>query len=292
MNPAIIVPLDGSSAAEQALPYANALAQRSGGSLQLISVIEIPHDFGEWSMGGAGAFGGADVDRWLAESEAYLKGVAERIDGGPAATVVKLGSPAGEIRNLARSVDNPVIVMASHGRSGPARFFLGSVAVKVVHDAGCPVLVVRAREQAAARQPAFDRILVPLDGSEFGDVALTRATAVFGEQLTLHLVRVIEAPAIPIAGMGGGVPLDHGLVAEYLDATRDLANEHLQKTQERLASAGHTVTVETREGQVAEAILKAANEQQVDAIAMATHGRGGVGRLVFGSVAERVLQQA
>ena len=140
---------------------------------------------------------------------------------------------------------------------------------------------------------AFDRVLVPLDGSPFSEEGLERAVDVFGERLTLHLLRVVEVPTIPAAGMAdGGLALNYGLIDEYMDATRDAADEYLKVLVEKLTGEGHTVTAEVRQGIVADEVQKVAAEQQVDVIAMATHGRGGLGRIFLGSVAERVLQEA
>jgi nucleotide-binding universal stress UspA family protein len=167
------------------------------------------------------------------------------------------------------------------------------VASKLVHDLDCPVLVLRIRDEPATTTPAFDRVLVPLDGSEFSEAGLARAVEVFGGNLTLHLLRVVEVPTIPAGGMAdGGLALNYGLVEEYTAATRDAANTYMQSIIAKLTAEGHTVTGEVREGLVADEIKAAATEQASDAIAMATHGRGGLGRIVFGSVAERVLHES
>ena len=292
MNPTVVVPLDGSENAEQALPYARVLARRSGGSLLLVSVVDIPVEFGAWSMASAGMYG-VEVEKWQLESETYLKRVAGEQDGIATETSVRLGSAAAEIREAAKGVENAVIVTTSHGRTGASRIFLGSVASKLVHDAECPILVVRIQESPATTTPAFDRVLVPLDGSPFSEEGLARAVEVFGGGLTLHLLRIVEVPTIPAAGMAdGGLALNYGLVEEYMDATRDSANEYIQTMIEKLTAEGHTVTGDVREGLVADEIHKAAEEQGSDAIAMATHGRGGLGRIFLGSVAERVLHES
>lgn len=292
MTRTIIVPLDGSENAEQSLPYARALVQRSGGSLLLVSVVDIPVEFGAWSMASGGTYG-IDLDKWQHESETYLSHVAGEQGDIATQTVVRLGSAAAEIREAARSVDNPVIVMTSHGRTGASRLFLGSVGSKLVREADCPVLVVRIQEQPAATAPSFDRVLIPLDGSAFSEEGLSQAVNVFGRNLTPHLLRVVEIPTIPTAGItDGGIALNYGLVEEYLDATRDSANQYIQTMIARLTADGHTVTGEVTQGRVADEIQKASDAHQADAIAMATHGRGGLGRLVLGSVAERVLHES
>lgn len=293
MSVTIVVPLDASENAEQALPYASALARRQDAPVVLVSVVDIPVEFGAWTAAGATAVG-HELDRWIGEREDYLREMAATLEGLTVSTVVKIGSAALEVRRVVQAYEHPVIVMSSHGRTGTRRFFLGSVANKLVHDAHCPVIVVRYQPAAPAMADvAFEKVLVPLDGSEFAEAALERAEHIAGKALTLHLLRVIEPPAIP-TGMAyePGIPLDYGLIGEYVAAVRDESKEYLEAQAGELRARGHSVSWELREGRVAEEILRVATEQQADLIAMATHGRGGLGRLVFGSVAERVLGES
>jgi nucleotide-binding universal stress UspA family protein len=139
----------------------------------------------------------------------------------------------------------------------------------------------------------LDRVLAPLDGSSFSEYALTRSMSALGEGLSIHLLRVVELPVFRAGGaLEPGMSFEYGLVAEYLEATRDEAEAYLRELQEVVSEQGHTVTIEVRDGRVAEEVLATAVERQVNVIAMATHGRGGIGRLVFGSVAERVLSES
>ena len=238
MKPTIVVPLDGSDNAEQALPYARALAQRSGGSLLLVTIVDIPIEFGAWSMASAGIYG-IELERWEQESETYLQRIAGEQGDTETQTIVRVGSPAAEIREIVKVTEDPVVVTTSHGRTGVKRMFLGSVASKLVRDLECPVLVVRIQEQATPPQPGFDRLLVPLDGSPFSEEGLDQAVALFGEGLTIHLLRVIEMPRIPATGMAdGGLSMNYGLIEEYTAATRDMANEYMRVDGREVDSRG------------------------------------------------------
>ena len=135
----------------------------------------------------------------------------------------------------------------------------------------------------------FKHLLVPLDGSELAEVALPMATAVaekFGSQITL--VTAVHLPYY----IGDG--LDYAEVYSSLsDNVTDEARAYLQSKQKALRTAGFQVNFELLVGQPpAEAILIIAEEKAVDAIVMSTHGRGGVMRWVFGSVADKVLRNA
>jgi nucleotide-binding universal stress UspA family protein len=288
----VIVPLDGSALAEQALPWATALAHRSGAPMLLVSIIDIPVEYGAWGAGSAMALGN-ELDTWVASQKTYLDALASKITDTTVTTIARVGMPGSELLNIINGTDAPIVVMSSHGRTGARRLLLGSVANRIVREANCPVMVIRgSTEQQATAQPAtFDKILVPLDGSEFAERALTDALDVIdGSQLDLHLVRVVEIPSLWMPGPD--VPIDYGLVQEYTDAVADEAQDYIAKLGEKLKEDGRTVTWEVRDGQPAQEILRAAETFGASVIAMSTHGRGGIGRLFFGSVAERVLHEA
>jgi nucleotide-binding universal stress UspA family protein len=289
----IIVPLDGSETAEQAIPYAVALTGERRGVLTLLSIVDVPAEFGAWTAASAVGIS-RELEAWVADRERYLDEVRERYGLPQASMMVRVGGAAEEIRRAVEAHERAMIVMTSHGRTGARRLLLGSVANRVVHDAGCPVLVVRLNAcQTKPQAVSFGRVVVPLDGSAFGETVLIEARAIFGTGTALHLLRVIEPPSIPSMGAyDGGIPLDYGLVGEYMDAVKDEAVPYLTDLRERLEAEGHTVSWEVREGKVAPTILAVAKEHAADAIAMATHGRGGVSRLVFGSVAQGIIHDA
>ena len=288
----IVVPLDGSEQAEQALPWAAELSRRIGGGLLLVSIVEIPVEFSAWSATGALAVGQM-MDSWIVERNEYLKALGAKIDGVAVETDCRVGSPTSEVLSIIAGVNNPLVVMTSHGRGGVGRLVLGSVANRIVRDAQCPVLVIRASSEAATAEPAFGRVLVPLDGSEFAEDALNRgveAISASDQQPALHLVRVVEMPVISMPGPD--VALDYGLVAEYTDAIKEEAGQYLKRMTETLRARGIDVTSEVLEGNVADAILDSAKRNKSDIIVMSTHGRGGISRLFFGSVAEKVLHSS
>lgn len=289
----ILVPLDGSSRAEAALPWAISLAKRRAAQLLLVSVVEMPMEFGMWSVSRSPGIG-EEVNRWMMDSEEYLRNVGNGLEEVPHDIVVKLGSPAREIAAVLEELDDPMVVMSSHGRTGAPRILMGSVANRIVHDSACPVFVVRYPEGSDRVESAsIERVLVPLDGSEFSEHALATMMSALGEVKSIHLLRVVEMPALRAgSALEPGATFDYGLIGEYLDATRDEAVAYLHEQAEAFKDRGLEVSTEVREGRVSDEIRSCAEEQNTDVIAMATHGRGGLNRLVFGSVAERVLSES
>jgi len=132
----------------------------------------------------------------------------------------------------------------------------------------------------------YKRILVPLDGSELGESIVPLLLEIAGPlDMTIVLLRVLE-PLTPLAT--DGMPI----VVNDLEARRRNAQEYLAPIAIGLRTRGIDVSSEIRVGRADEQILAAVREVGADLIAMSTHGRGGLGRLLFGSVAEQVLRRA
>lgn len=134
----------------------------------------------------------------------------------------------------------------------------------------------------------YKHILVPLDGSPLAEAALVHAETLamqFGSELVLLRVVVspyaIVAPDLVLAGYDS----NHQQFA-------DQADQYLKTVAGKLAARRIQVRTLTCDGPVAEAIIERARENRIDLIVMSTHGRGGVSRWVYGSVADRLLQAA
>ena len=137
----------------------------------------------------------------------------------------------------------------------------------------------------------FKHILVPLDGSFLAEAALPPALALaakFGSTLTL--LRVTSVPSVYYADpYGGGAEL----LVEMREQARADTAAYLKARKGELRQQGYTVHTQALEGESpADAILEVAESQKVDTIVMSTHGRGGVARWVYGSVADKVLRHA
>jgi nucleotide-binding universal stress UspA family protein len=302
----IVVPLDGSERAERALPFATRLASQSGGSLVLVRVISesayAPPPLGILD-------GKPDPSR---EAEDYLHVIASGADVASVTveTVVIIGSPAVEILHAADSSNADAIVMCSHGRSGLAKWTMGSVAQKVGRHATVPVLVIKEFQPvpvALSSRPARDlRVLLPLDGSPVAEAAIPPTLALLaglaiGGTAYVQLLRVVDLSSI-YGRVGVDADEDQTLrvavtssAREYLSQMADQVRNQLpagllQGTVSWSVATGvdpAAIITDTAAGRVAHA----ADEQSLgfDLIAMATHGRGGVGLWAVGSVTERVL---
>lgn len=143
----VIVPLDASPFAEQALDQAHVLAAAMHAPLHLVSIVPPPHDIHVFRKKETNSLMRALLQTEMERRIGYLEQRAEplREQGLLVQTQVATGHPAEEILRLSTQHEHALLVMTTHGRSGLRRLLLGSVAMKVVQGAHVPVLLVRGR---------------------------------------------------------------------------------------------------------------------------------------------------
>jgi nucleotide-binding universal stress UspA family protein len=287
----ILVPLDGSSLAEQALSCAVTLAQGLPAELVLVRAIWIPPDVLE-ILDEATVELNAIVDQLEAEANDYLGALVEQLreTGLNVRHGVRRGPAAEAILDYAGQANIDQIVMATHGYSGIKRWTHGSVAERVLQTARVPLLLVRVGERDLARdwqQPArCHRILVPLDGSPVAEQILPTVITV-AQAMSAELILF----QVPIAHVSGWVTGEWYLpVQGVLETAEQDAHAYLSAVAGRLEEQGLDVLTATEIGSVANCIVEYAEANHVDLIAMCTHGRTGLARWALGSVADRVLR--
>jgi nucleotide-binding universal stress UspA family protein len=287
----ILVPLDGSSLAEQALSCAVPLAQGLPAELVLLRTIWILPDILEL-LDESTVELNAIVDQLEAEANDYLGALVEQLRDASLNVryAVRRGSAAETILDYVGQANIDQIVMATHGYSGIKRWMHGSVAERVLQTARVPLLLVRVSERDLAKdwqQPMpCQRILVPLDGSRVAEQILPAVTTV-AQTLSAELV-LFQVPIAHVDGWMTGewfVPIQGVLATAAQDA-----HVYLSEVSSRLKKQGLRVTTATMMGSVAESIIEFAEANHVDLVAMCTHGRTGLARWTLGSVADRVLR--
>jgi nucleotide-binding universal stress UspA family protein len=288
----ILVPLDGSDLAAEALPLAAAIARQGGGQLRLALVHEhpaIPLD-----AVNAKTLTSLDLATHKAE-RAYLRGVRSglREDGVRVASAVTLTGTVGpSLVSYVRDLGIELVVMATHGRGGFRRLWLGSTADHLVRQLDIPVLLVRPAPGHAAESPVTRaaKVLVPLDGSPLAEEALGPAWELARTwNADLHLVRVVG----PVVSADPLYPVSIVYDEELTTMARASAQAYLDRVIHRLGEEGVRATGAAIIGRnTADTILEAAQAARVGALAIATHGRGGLGRAVLGSVADKLVRGA
>ena len=289
MYKTVVIPLDTSEVAEAVLPYIRGLTKPQQSRLVLIHSIE-PQEYAYVSASTQPNVYSKLLDTIESGTLAYLANLQEEFQAeGYAVTLhVARGDAAQFIVDVAVQEKADLIAMTTHGRTGFARWALGSVADRVIRTAYQPVFLVRSNLQLPTTDTP-QRILVPLDGSEIAESAVEQAQMIAESTgATLVLFRVIE----PLTKWEKQL-LDTGQSSDSVIVERvDAARSYLQLIAHRLQIAGIPTTEHLFTGTPAEAILKIATDEQVDLIVMSTHGYGGYTRWVYGSVANMVLHNA
>jgi len=283
----ILVPLDGSTIAEGVLPYTRAFATTLGIPVHLLQVMDpdtlIPSVPGQQGR----AHNILTIER--EHNGDYLKEIAASFpDPAVASSSVRVGKPAEVIIEVATTERDTLIAMATHGRSGVQRWFLGSVAEKVLHGAENDVLLIRAIRQIDRKLAVqLKRLGVPLDGSKLAETALPCGVELAKKMnLELILLRVYLMPGV--AYPTGSYAPDWKLLDQEM---RQKASEYLEGKIRHLQNEGlERVSFRVLEGSAAEKIIEVGRENSETLLVMSTHGASGIGRWVLGSVTERVIR--
>ncbi len=294
MYQTILVPVDGSDFSARALPVATELARRTGATLHLVLVHDpsayIPFVPGEVAVP---VYDAALVGEQRAESQKILDGYVESLSASGARVVGALleGTIIESLTEYGQQVASELTVMTTHGRGGFARLRLGSVATAYLTRATTPVLLVHgAGAESADQHPALPtgKLLCPLDGSAFAQRIVPHA-ANFAEAcgMTMHLFSVTTPHAISMAPFATEALLaDPAVLEEEEHGRLDYLNGIA--TTCPAGTSVHSVT----DMAVGRAIIDEAGSAGIGAIALATHGRSGLARLVLGSVADEVIRHS
>jgi nucleotide-binding universal stress UspA family protein len=282
----ILVPLDGSPLAESALPTAGAIARQQQGELLLLRV-PVHHQMIMPGVAGYGIFLSDEIfEMGQEEISEYLSHVQQRVARPEftVRTVISQGDVAGAIVDYASDKDIDLIVMTTHGYSGITRWMLGSVAERVLRGAPCPVLVIR-------EEGPLGHVVITLDGSPLAESAVEPGLAlaeILGSRVTL--LRVEHEEELGSVELGLLELVDGGLCRELEASSREQSRVYLECIAEKAGRPGLAIDTAVLSGRPAEAILDFLENQQADAVVMATHGYSGLRRWVFGSVTEKVLR--
>jgi nucleotide-binding universal stress UspA family protein len=284
----ILAPLDGSSLAEKALPWATMLARRWHAPLVLARILDSAYPVAV-SLSEA-SLASVMLDAELQQATGYLEKTASELRTAfpelSIATETPAGHAAGELLDLERRLAVRLVVMTTHGRTGLGRWARGSVAEKIVRHGSAPVLTVRPWERdlplrLATASDLGLRVLVPVDGSshaeEVLDLAESLARGPGGALIVTQIVRTGDERAVG------------AYYAPRVEQERRAARAYVEAIRVSRQAAGVAVHGTVRDAtDVASEIIDLSRVEGADLIVMSTHGRGALGRLLYGSVADRV----
>lgn len=279
----VLIPLDGSKLAEASLAQLSSLKAVGDVALQLISVVDDEEEVGNLSRTEA-------VQREHNVLATYLDEVAADVKkhvGIIAETRVMHGNPADCVIRAAEAFEPDILLISSHGRSGPSRWRLGSVADKVIRAAPANIMVMgpKAAQNAewyAEVSAPFPSVLVTLDGSSMAEQALPVATTIANRLgSTLHLVRVVT---IPTYGDLSGEMMYPEMLTDLVSAAESYVGAIAGQ-----AGMPEKTTPKVLVGPPASELLDYIESNHIALVVMTTHGRGGLARAALGSVTDRLL---
>jgi nucleotide-binding universal stress UspA family protein len=283
----ILVPLDGSSLAEAALPVAAYLAKNFKVPVTLMHIIE------------QDAPAEVHRDRHLtnsSEAEAYLAETAKQAFSSKVKVDWHVHTAA--VDDVARSIVDhsadefqpDLIILCAHGNSGMRDLFFGNIAQQVAAASGTPVLLIKPMEISVPF--TLNRILVPLDNESVHDKAIPIAEELAKTcNAQLDLLCVIPTLGTLTGEQAASGNLMPAATTAYLDIAEEIAQEHFQVHLDEFQKAGLPATAEIARGDPASVITKVAEETTSSLIIFGTHGHAGLdafwNRSITASVARK-----
>ena len=281
----ILVPLDGSPLAECVLPHATVLAKAFNAQIILVHILEQPSASLQLPK--------ADpLDWYLKKSAAaqYLDSIRTRLEADHLAVQTQLveGDAAEKIVELARSTQADLLILSGYGETGISGGGVSSMAQYILQHVRISTLVIRTNQMPLplAESLHYQRLLLPLDGSQRAGAALTMAAALAeAYQSELLLVHIVSKPE-----MARHMPLsqeDTELLNRFIERNQEEGRKYLEQTQARLPS--NTQTRLLVSDNVAAALQSVSEQEQIDLLILSAHGYSGEARWPYGSITNRFI---
>jgi nucleotide-binding universal stress UspA family protein len=274
----MLVLLDGSDYAAQALPYAKLFSKATGARITLLSAVK---DYTPALQ--------EEFKQTATQRKAYLKKTAAALKkaGFQVDYVVRPGFIADAAAQFAEEQGIDIIVISLRGKSGADNWQRGGATQKLVHKTDKPVLLVQATDPGLNdKLPNIERILVPLDGSILSEQALPYSRNL-SKALESELI-LLTVPVVPSSE-------SYRAAGQVVEAIREKAEENMREFLDAVAGSLQSDGVKARAlvtgSMPARTIVTVSDEEDVDLILMTSQGRGGLDLLLTGSVAGRVVQQ-
>jgi nucleotide-binding universal stress UspA family protein len=282
----ILIPLDGSKLAEQALTPARILVQKIHATPVLLHIIE---------KNAPAEVHGQKHLQSISQANSYLENLVKK---NPFLKKVSLEIHVHEeeVSHLAQSIIDhaldyqvDLIILTRHGEGEWKDKVVGSLTRQVIGHGHIPVLLSNARPDSTA-VCSFDKILLTLDGNSEHDVS-EKVAADFASQLNSKMLLLTVVPTFRT------LPPDQSpaslLLPSATDAMLDISEkssvEYLKNHIRKLKKLGLNVEGEVERGDPVECIVEVATEKDMDLIVLATHGKAGLEAFFAGSVASKVI---
>ena len=283
----ILCATDFSKLSEPVVSYGITLAKEFNAKLIVCHVVDFP----TVSMYGEAVLEPIDHQNRFME---YARAEIDRLVSGVAIdyhAMVAVGNTTDEIAHLVDEQQVDLVIVATHGRSGLKRFFLGSVTERLIRILPCPLLVLRGETEdsvSGMQKFPFKRILVGCDFSSDSDLAFENSLSIAQEfESELHLVHVVEPSGYKDLF---NMPADQG--GKFKKDLYDMINAKLKSMVPPDAMNWLTLHTHLLVGKPYEEIVRYAEMNDIDLIAMGIRGHGMVEDLLVGSTTDRVIRRS
>ncbi len=281
----VLVPLDGSPLAECVLPHANAIAKAFNAQITLVHILEQPSASLRLPK--------ADPLDWYFKRSAanlYLGTVQARLEEGHLSvqTILLEGSAAEKIAELAHSTPADLLILSGYGETSVNSGGVSSIVQHILQLVRTSTLIIRTSQPVTAFTDdlRYQRLLVPLDGSQRAGSALTMAAALAeAYQSELLLVHVVSKPE-----MARHMPLsqeDEELVNRFIERNTEEGNKYLEQIRDFLPA--HPQTRLLVSDNVAAMLQSVSEQEQIDLLVLSAHGYSGEARWPYGSITNRFI---
>ena len=278
----ILLPLDGSLLAERVLPHAVTLSKAFDSQLTLLRVIYQPEEANQH-----GIINPMDWQMRKSEAEAYLTSVQNRLDeiGKESDIQILEGRPAEQIIEFAKDKDVDLIILSSHGKSGPSAWNINSTVQKVLLRAFMPVMIIRAYQEAydGLEGLTYDRLFLPLDGSTRAECILPLAKSICEQQKSkIFFTHIIEEPKLPRQ-----TPISDE-VKSLLDQLREVnfkeAEKYFENIEDQFKENNVEFIIESSK-QPTIALHNIIDREKIGLVLLSAHGYSGESRWPYGKIA-------
>jgi nucleotide-binding universal stress UspA family protein/amino acid transporter len=266
----ILVPLDGSSLAEQVIATARGFAREYGAELEIVCVENRESEEAVHLTDAQRAEQATELQTYMGLVSSLIKG-----DGLDVETYYRQGEPSAEIDAVCRDINADLIIMTTRGKFEFGQLMTKSMAQRMIQRTSTPILLIRPTNNWRSRRSEFKNILVALDGSAEAEMVLPYIRA-FANQFKSRVL-LFSVP--------------EGSESEGYD---EKIKQYLNEIADALKGEGIEIFTHVTGSGPARTILAVSQEESIDLIMMSSHGRGGVERsdqIPIGSVAEKVVAE-
>jgi nucleotide-binding universal stress UspA family protein len=275
-----LIPLDGTKLSENSysmLPFVRKLGIER---VRLVSVWESAWEVTETGRERSELEDVTEKGRNYVNAYLEQQAATVRAQGFEVEPIARVGRPAEAVLGATDDVD--LIVIATHGRAGVVRWWLGSVADEIVKESTCPTLVIGPNVAIALEPYELERVLLPLDGSEMAEQAIPLAALI--ARATGAEIDVVRCMSLTSVAYDPGMGM---YSAELIDSMEESVRAYLEGVASRIEGAKVTTTMMT--GAPSEMLLEHLRERPAGLVVTTSHGRRGVARAALGSVTDRLL---